>query len=1071
MLILSVKVRTAMAEAWEDPQMVGYKKEPAHCTLLPYPDTRTAIDGRREASPFYLSLNGRWKFNWVKKPDELPEDFYRLDLDYDVNDWNDIPVPSNWQMQGYDIPIYSNLKYPFAANPPYIPGDYNPVGSYRRDFEIPADWQGRQVFIHFDGVESAFHIWVNGHKAGYSEGSMTPAEFNITKYLQAGRNVLAVEVYRWSDGSYLEGQDFWHLSGIYRDVYLFSTPAVHLRDFFVRCRFDEQYRDAALKITANMQNYGDKDANAHTVEVALLDAEGKMADIAGLTSCKSSFLAAGAESIVEMQADVAVPRKWTAETPNLYVVLLTLKDSAGNVIEVQRCDFGFRQVELKNGRLLINGAAVLLKGVNRHEHDPDHGRAIPLSRMVEDIKLLKKNNINAVRTSHYPNDPKWYELCDRYGIYLVDEADIESHGMGFDPNRTLANRPEWKTAHIDRTVRMVERDKNHSSVIIWSLGNEAGDGTNFEATSQWVHQRDPSRLAQYERAGTRYYTDIICPMYSAIEDLIDYPQRELQREDTRLFWNSFGAGDGRGKLYRPVIMCEYAHAMGNSVGNLQDYWDVIEKYDYLQGGFIWDWVDQGLRRTDANGRMFWAYGGDFGDKPDMLGNFCINGLVDPDRKPNPSLYEVKKVYQYIKVTPIDLTEGRVRIRNKYDFVSLDFVDILWELTADGEVLQSGSLPRLSLPAKGQQEVTIPFSKPQLKAGTEYFLKVSFALAGDTLWAEKGYVVAWDQFQIPFEVPPAAEADITVMPEVELSESAKVITVSGKDFSLTVGKDTGAIESFRFDGSNLLAGPLVPNFWRAPTDNDIANNSGQGLRDILIDWRQAGPGRKINSVTAERLGAKAVRVTVETTLPVGSSVYKNVYTIYGGGEVIVQASFKPAGEVPPYLFRFGMQMTVPGEFDTISWFGRGPHETYWDRKSGAAVGIYSGPVSEQIHDYVRPQENGNKTDVRWVALTDKNGIGLLAVGMPLLSVSAWPYTMEDLEKAAHINQLARRDTITFNIDYKQVGVGGDNSWSIKARPHKEYLLPADSYSYSFCLRPYTAAMGSLQAVGRRALPAD
>jgi len=1029
---------------WENPEMIGWNKEPAHCTLMPYLDIESALTGTREASPFHKSLNGNWKFHWVKKPAERPKDFYKLD--YDVSSWGEIPVPSNWELQGYGIPIYTNITYPFSPenpNPPYIPHDNNPIGSYRTEFTIPDGWEGREVFLHFDGVMSAFYLWINGQQVGYSEDSMTPAEFDITNYLVAGTNVLAAEVYRWCDGSYLEDQDTWRLSGIYRDVYLFSTPRVHLRDFFVVCDLDAQYRDATLKVTTSLHNYAKKSAGAHTVEVMLLDADGKAVGGEMLMSDKVKGIAGGGENVIEMQTAVINPHKWTAETPYLYEVLLTLKDSKGKIIEVERCNFGFRKVELKGGQLLVNGKAILLKGVNRHEHDPDHGRAIPLSRMIQDIKLLKQNNINAVRTSHYPDDPKWYEICDKFGLYLINEANIESHAIRHHPYKALGSKPEWKKAHMDRTISMVERDKNHPSVIVWSLGNEAGDGTNFDATSAWIHQRDPSRLVHYAGCGERAITDIVCPMYAPIKRIVKYAKVEQKR---------------------PLILCEYAHAMGNSVGNLQDYWDVIEKYKHLQGGFIWDWADQALRKETTDGREFWAYGGDYGDIPND-DNFLCNGIVQPDRKANPSLYEVKKVYQYIKAEPIDPIKGKVRVRNKYDFVSLDFVDISWELTADGEMLQEGKLPKMSLAAKKEQEVTIPLQRPELEAGVEYWLKIIFTLADDTLWAGRGHVVAWDQFKIPFDVPPRPEADVDAMAELQLQQSDEAVTVTGKDFTVTVGRKSGAIESFKFGDKELVAAPLIPNFWRVPIDND----NGNKMPRRLGVWKGAGQDRKIRKVTAEQLKPQVVRISIKALLPAGNCNYNSIYTVYGNGDVVVENRLrKPENINLPDLPRFGMQLAIPGEFNTMTWCGRGPQESYWDRKTGAAVGVYSGPVEEQIHEYVRPQENGNKTDVRWVALTNKDSVGLLAVGMPLLSVSAWPYTMQDLENARHIHELPRRDTITVNLDYKQMGVGGDNSWG--ARTHSEYTLPAKPYSYRFRLRPYAPSMGDISSIARCTLPA-
>jgi beta-galactosidase len=679
---------------WENPQMIGQNKEPANCTLIPYAALGKAINGVREESVFYKTLNGNWRFHWVSKPSDRPLEFYRPD--YDISEWDEIPVPSNWQMYGYGRPIYLNVRYPFKKNPPLIQHDYNPVGSYRTKFEVPACWIQRQIFIHFDGVESAFYLWINGQKVGYSQGSRTPAEFNITEYIQDGKNILAVEVFRWSDGSYLECQDFWRLSGIFRGVYLFSTPSIHIRDFEVNCDLDEEYQDAVLNVTARVRNYSAKAVENTKVEVSLLDAANNPVGSEVLLQGSSVYVSPGAESIVKMKASVRNPLKWSAEKPHLYTVLVKLNNEKGEIIETESCKFGFRKVEIKEGQLLLNGAPILIKGVNRHEHDPDTGHAVSLDSMVKDILLMKQFNINTVRTAHYPDDPQWYELCDQYGIYVIDEANIESHGIGYRPENTLANKPEWKKAHLDRIISMVERDKNHPSVIIWSMGNEAGDGTTFEAASEWIHRRDPSRPVHYERAGRRPHTDIVCPMYSRIGSIVKYAQEKQER---------------------PLIMCEYAHAMGNAVGNLKEYWDAIEEYKHLQGGSIWDWVDQGLRKITDDGKEYWAYGGDFGDDPND-GNFCINGLVFPDRKIPPKLWEVKKVYQSVDVEEEDLTQGKIRIQNKYYFTNLNEFEADWTLYEDGKAKQRGSIEQLDV-APGESKVfTLPIEPPELVPGAE-----------------------------------------------------------------------------------------------------------------------------------------------------------------------------------------------------------------------------------------------------------------------------------------------------------------------------------------------------------------
>jgi beta-galactosidase len=1056
-ILLSSTSTTAQVHDWENPEMFDRNKEPAHCTLTPYPDVATASRQIREDSPYFKLLNGTWKFHWVKKPAHRPRDFYKPD--YDVTKWHDIPVPSNWELQSHGIPIYTNVTHPFAPedpNPPYIPHDYNPVGSYRTEFTIPAEWKGRQVFLHFDGVKSAFYLWINGEKVGYSQGSMTPAEFNITKYLRGGNNVLAAEVYRWCDGSYVEDQDTWRLSGIYRDVYLFSTPNVHLRDFFVRSDLDEQYRDGVLKITAKPRNYSDKTVGKHTVETLLLDASGKSVAESVLASGSVNSIAAGAEGVIEMQADIETPHKWSAETPYLYSVILILKEPSGKTIEVESCDFGFRKVEVKSGQILVNGVPTIFKGVNRHEHDPDSGFVIPISRMIQDIKLIKQANMNMVRTSHYPNTPIWYDLCDKYGIYLMDEANMESHKISYGLNRLPGSDPKWTAASVDRMASVVQRDKNHPSVIFWSLGNEAGFGDNIKAMADYARKHDPTRLLQYRQMNSVVDTDNLS--YQTVEWCIDWAKEHPDR---------------------PYLMEEYAYARGNAVGNLQEYQDAFESYDNLCGALIWDWADKALREYSEDGKMFWAYGGDYGPPGTPSdGTMVANGIVGPDRDPEPEYYEVKKVYQYIKAEPVDLAKGEIRIRNKYDFLSLDFVETSWELTEDGKVIQQGSLPKMNLPSKKAENVVVPFRKPELKPGAEYHLKITFAMADDTLWANRGHVVAWDQFKLPFDVAAKDTENIEDMPGLTLTEGADAFIIAGKNFTVTIGKKTGAIQSYTFEGKELLTSPLIPNFWRKPTDNDIEEKWDHttetpigGMPIRLGVWKTASRDRTIKSVTAEQVKPQVVRIRAHVVLPagVGDTDFYHTYTIYGSGDVIVKNDLVPESLKIPEMPRLGMQMAIAGQLNTMTWFGRGPHESYWDRNTGTAVGLYSGLVENLIHDYVRPQENANRTDVRWVAFTNDEGFGLLAIGMPVLYASAWPYTMEDLDKAKHIHELPRRDTVTVNLDYKQMGIGGDDGWTERARPHPEYRLPLKTYSYSFRLQAITPKTGDTTTLARRVLP--
>jgi len=925
-------------------------------------------------------------------------------------------------MHGYGIPIYVNAGYPFHSNPPFIAHDNNPVGSYRLDFDVPEAWTDRRVFIHFDGVESAFYLWINGKRVGYSQGSRTPAELDITAFVQPGQNLLAAEVYRWSDGSYLEDQDFWRLSGIFRDVSLFSPPTLHIRDFWVRCDLDEQYRDAVLMVTPVVHNYGSDVVEPHSMQVTVLDARERPVGDTPVMAWSLPAIAAGQDRQTTLTTRVRAPEKWTAETPNLYDVILTLKDRDGRVMEVEHCRYGFREVQIKHGQLCINGRPIIVKGVNRHEHDPDTGHAVTRASMIREIKMMKQHNINTVRTSHYPNQPVWYALCDEYGLYIIDETNIESHGIGYDPDKTLGNKPEWLAAHLDRTQRMVERDKNHPCVILWSLGNEAGDGVCFRATSEWIHNRDSTRPVHYERAGEHPHTDIVCPMYAGIDRLVRYAERNPSR---------------------PLILCEYAHAMGNSVGNLQEYWDAIEAYPALQGGSIWDWVDQGLRKVE-NGREFWAYGGDYGDTPNDE-NFCCNGLVQPDRKPNPSLWEVKKVYQTVKVEPVVLTRGKIRVCSKYTFIDLGHLDMTWALEENGRVIQSGRRPAPAVPAGRATEVTLPIEPPDLRPGAEYFLTVGFVLKEDQAWASRGYELAWDQFEMPYAVPALQPLTETDKAPVTVDDRDSAIQISCPSVHVSVDKASGALVSYRAHGTEYIQSPLVPNFWRPLTDNDRGNDA----RERLGVWKAAGPDRRIDNVSVDKVSDRHARVTVQAALIDGKALWTQVIDVFGNGDTAVSCQYRPVADLPE-LPRLGMQVGLDPALDNVTWLGRGPQENYWDRKTGAAVGRYTKRVAGLWHNYIEPQENANRTDVRWLALTDTDGRGVLVAGDPLIAFSAWPYAQDMIENASHPTALVPAGFTTLNIDLGQTGVGGDNSWG--AKPHDEYTLWSKPYAYTFYLRP-------------------
>jgi len=1022
-LLASVSVISAQKTPdWENQQVLGRNKEQPHAYFTSFPTAEGALAGSFEDSPFRKSLNGSWKFHWRETPENRPKDFFKPETD--ISDWAEIPVPSNWQLHGYGYPIYTNIPYPWGTpDPPHVPHNHDPVGCYRTNFTIPAAWEGRRVILHFAGVESAFYLWINGKEVGYSEGSRTPAEFDVTSYLQPGRNVLAAEVYRWSDGSYLEDQDFWRLSGIFREVFLYSTEQVFVRDFWTRADLDSDYRDAVLKVDVGIENHLSDGSFDGVVEVALLDDRNET-----VTSAVSEPVSlVGQESTsAEFSLDVSNPQKWSAEAPNLYRILITLRDQSGRVLEVIPSNFGFRKVEIKGGQLLVNGQPIYIRGVNRHEHDPDTGHTISLDSMVGDILLMKQNNINAVRTSHYPNIPKWYDLCDQYGLYIVDEANIESHGMGYNPSQTLGNNPAWEKAHMSRTVRMVEYDKNHPSIIIWSLGNEAGDGVNFEATSKWIHQRDPYRPVQYERALLRPHTDIVAPMYATPEQIAAYAEEHKDR---------------------PLILCEYAHAMGNSVGNLFEYWDTIRKYPNLQGGFIWDWVDQGLRAQTEQGVEYLAYGGDFGP-PEVPsdGNFCMNGLVNAERVPHPSLSEVKKIYQPVEIEAVDLASRQVKVRNGYFFVHTGFLEGVWAVLEDGRKIQEGHLEPLDLAPGQEQVVTIPFDMPTPVWGAEYRLDVGFRLKNDTPWAQQGHELAWEQFLLP--VKGGTQPEALPSGELQVTDSAYVLTIQGNDFRAQIDKKQGTLSSYRFQGKELIRTGPLPDFWRPPIDNDIGNH----MADRLGVWKEAGGNWDVNETTFEVTDRSTVSVRATGQLRgLGTEVSAD-YVVHGSGVVDVRFAMKPDRSNLPDIPRVGMKLTMPGEFQTMSWFGRGPQETYWDRKSGARFGIYSGAVDSQYVEYSRPQENGNKTDVRWLLLSDSQGLGLLFAGKPELSVSARNYRDEDLEGVRHQYMIERRPFLTVHIDYQQMGVGGDNSWG--ARPHPAFRLPAREYSYEYLIVPVT-----------------
>ncbi|MCL6734635.1 glycoside hydrolase family 2 TIM barrel-domain containing protein [Streptomyces neyagawaensis] len=1226
--------------------------EPPHTTLMPYADVRQALKADRTDSPYRLSLDGRWKFAYADRPDDRDEDFYRTDVD--DSGWDTIPVPSCWQNHGYDFPIYVNITYPWwgpnglgeEAQPPAAPTRYNPIGQYRRRFTLPKNWtaDGRRTFLHFEGVKSAHYVWINGELVGYHEDSYDPAEYDITDHLRPGTNQIAVEVYRYSDGDWLEDQDMIRLSGIFRSVYLFNTPAVHLRDFKLDTPIRDGYKAADLSVTASVRAYGKGTGKgAYSVETQLYDARGHAVWSRPLVRpVDLSAAPAGEDVTVSASKAVPDPVLWSAERPTLYTAVLRLRDARGKVVETLSHRVGLREFALKDGLMRINGKPVSFRGTNRHEMHPDRGMALTRADLERDMRLAKRLNINTIRTSHYPNNPLWLELADEYGLYLVDETNLETHGIR---DQYPGNHADWTKACVARAQAMVHRDKNHASVVIWSLGNEAGGGSTFVAMHDWIRSYDPTRVVQYEGDDRPTISQIRSEMY-------DSPQRVEQRaKDT--------------SDTRPYVMIEYSHSMGNSTGNFKKYWDLVRRYDVLQGGWIWDFIDQSLttpvpvrkiftdsgpnglkgelltaagrfdrdkgvfgataferddavdltgsltleawftphvpfshqpilakgdtqyalkqtnrsveffihgggqwvsaswnvpdegwtgrehhvagvfdadagsltlyvdgeakatrtttRRPGSNtapltlatdvdnptrefngtirrarvyaralsaaelasdgrgpedeGVRFWfdaatvrvtekkpkertflAYGGDWGDNPND-GAFVADGILTADRRLTGKSAEVKQIYQAINAAPASggtLAQGAaVTLTNENLFTNLRSYDGHWSLVADGEVVQHGRLTRtqLNVAPLSSKDITVPFRLPSSPApGTEYFLQLSFTTREPTPWAKAGFEVAKQQLPVKAAVPAVKPTRLASVPALRHEETAGKVIVRGRNFSVTVDKADGLLTSYEAHGTRLLDSGAVPNFWRAPTDNDRGN--GHHTRNQT--WRDAGARRKVTDVTVRVLGTdRAVQVKVGGTLPTATeSTYTTTYTVFGNGEIKVDNTLHPGASSLPYIPEVGTLLLLPRRLDRLHYYGRGPEENHWDRNDATDVGRYSGSVAGQWTPYIRPQENGNKTDVRWAALTDRAGAGLLVSAEPgsLLEVNASHFTPEDLSSGVrHDYQLTPRDAVVLRVNHRQMGVGGDNSWG--AHTHDEYKLFADrDYAYTYRLRP-------------------
>ena len=1014
-------------QEWKNFRIFQVNAEYPHASFMSYKTKEEALKYVYLPASGYQLLSGDWRFNWSRNPSEKPANFFKED--FNTDGWKTIHVPADWQLEGYDEAYYTNTIYPFNATFPGVPEVFNPVGSYKRTFILNPKWTGQRVILHFKGVNSAFYVWINGKKVGYSEDSKTPAEFDITGYIKPGQNDIAVEVYRWNAGSWLEDQDMWRFSGIERDVYLYALPLTSVWDFAVNAVLTDNYQNGQFNLKLLLRNFEGKHTRGK-VKIEMISRNDKSVIF---SDTKSWIPGKDSTLTFDFNHRITNPLKWSAEKPNLYDLLIQLQDAAGNVTQVVSQHVGFRSIEVKGGYVLVNGQPIYIKGVTRHEHDPVTGHVVTFESMLTDVRLMKEYNINAVRCSHYPDDPRFYDLCDQYGLYVIDEVNIESHGLGkyigqgygYNMRTPTADSASWYPAHLDRTRRMFERDKNHPSICFWSLGNEAGIGPNFHKTYQWLKDHDKTRLVQYEQEWTGPYTDIVAPMYHTIGDLIAYSKTPDKR---------------------PLIMIEYAHAMNNSVGNLQDYWDAIESHPKLQGGFIWEWVDQGMLKTAPNGQQFYGFGGDLSPQgTPSEGLFCIKGLVFPNRKPKPSLFEVKKVYQNVKFKAADVNKGQFWIKNGYFFTNLSDFTICWEIKGNGTSISKGiiSLPKGLRPGDSTK-VSVPVSSLIVKPATEYFIEFDAVLKKSANLLNAGHVVAAEQIKLPFFTPqPLIQSDRGII--TLTNENSKYI-IAGKDFAYTFDQKTGTLLTIMYQGHNLLQQGLYPDFWRVPTSNDIGN---KGPERLAI-WKDVQSGRRVTALDVKQISTDKIQITVNSILKAADAAFDIIYTITANGAIHVAVSFKKNDTKAPELFRFGMRMTMPGEYQNMAWYGRGPFESYSDRKTAAFVGLYQGKVQDQYTPYISPQENGNKTDVRWSTWLDNSGVGLMVKADSLINVSAHNYTQPDLEKAMHTNEVPVKDIIEIHIDLGQMGVGGDTSWG--ALTHDQYRLLANSYAFGFTLTP-------------------
>jgi beta-galactosidase/evolved beta-galactosidase subunit alpha len=1015
---------------WENLAILQRNRLPSRAAFIPYLDEQTALRYERENSASFQLLNGTWKFTYARTPAHIPALCFAET--FDTSSWDEIDVPGCWQLQGYGRPQYTNIAYPFPIDPPHVPTE-NPTGCYRRDFSVPESWLDQHIRLRFEGVDSAFHVWVNGQSVGYSQGSRNAAEFDISALVRSGCNSLTVCVYQWSDGSYIEDQDMWWLSGIFREVSLVAFPRIHLEDYAVQTNLDERYEDAMLLVRIIVgQNSGSGDQSGCQVTLRLLDQDKQ--PISGAEATTTLACTPGKRTETELQLSIQRPEKWSAESPSLYHLLLIVRDEQDTILQVIAQKVGFRSLEIKQGNLLINGVPVLLKGVNRHEHHPDSGRTIPFESMRHDIVLMKQHNINAVRTAHYPNDPRFYDLCDEYGLYVIDEADLECHGLSATPRpeQLISDNPAWEATYLDRIERMVQRDKNHPCIILWSLGNEAFYGCNQEAMYRWVKEHEPTRPVHYEGDQEARSADVYSKMYPSLATLQEF----VERSD----------------LEKPLILCEYAHAMGNGPGGLREYWEMFSRYKSLQGGFVWEWRDHGLRCSTSSGQSFFAYGGDFGDEPND-GNFVMDGLLLADSTPTPGLVEYKKILEPVVVTALDLATGLFEITNGYAFLNLAHLALSWSVTEDEQIWEAGLLSLPEIAAGESATIRIPFQKPTTwRRDSDYWLTLSFKLAHETAWASAGHEVAWAQFLLHPAEASTGPLIRTERPILYCQESNHLLHIEGADIALVFNLVYGQINAWSHQGQALLTQGPVLDFWRAPTDNDRFAAAREWEKSGL-HWLQ----QRVENVNWQRDRQRDV-VVIEVKTRIAPPILAwgfsctLTYTIHGSGDILIDIHGYPQGAFPRTLPRIGLTTTLPGGLEEVAWYGRGPGEAYSDTQQANRVGIYHRRVDELFTPYERPQENGNRTEVRWLSLTDARGQGLFAQLLPQFNFSAHRTTAHEIAQARHHYELQWHKEITLHLDYAQHGIG---TASCGPDVLPQYELRTHEFAFQAWLRPNSA----------------